>query len=126
MEGGLQCWAHILCRVVSVPVQRISLVSNTQGKQLSNIYSRCLGGWALSDGQDVERSPQLGRDEEVVTLGVAGLQGCMEAVADGWLVEVVAGTVDVPAKDGQSVCRPAISTTLLPERAFCLGTPDRS
>ncbi len=40
--------------------------------------------------------PQLGGDEEVPTLGITSLKSCIEAIADGWLVEVVAGTVDVP------------------------------
>ena len=60
-------------------------------------------------------SPELGRDKEILTLGVTSLQGCMEAVTDGWLVEVVAGTVDVPADVSRTkIVRLVQCATLLP------------
>lgn len=49
-------------------------------------------------------SPELGGDEEVLTLGTSSLQGCMEAVANGRLIEVVTGTVDVPAYIFRNFC----------------------
>ena len=43
-------------------------------------------------------SPEFGGDEEVCTLGISSLQGRMKTVANGRLIEVVTGTVDVPAE----------------------------
>ena len=49
-------------------------------------------------------SPEFGGDEEVCTLGISSLQGCMETVANGRLIEVVTGTVDVPAEMIRNYC----------------------
>lgn len=49
-------------------------------------------------------SPEFGGDEEVCTLGISSLQGCMETVANGRLIEVVTGTVDVPAEMMRNYC----------------------
>ena len=125
MEGGLQCWAHIFSCMVSIPAHwnadknQQLLLRKKQFLPRRNDANRTEK--ILEQYQDINcnrhfNSPELGRDEQVLTLGVACLQGCMEAVADGWFVEVVAGTVDVPAAvrrtrwsdsySAQRCCRP--------------------